>query len=451
MLVKKDQPCAKEFLKSSDRLTIGELNIINRCDQYTLEGVIVHGLGLVFNSVESALSVRILTLVEQLNNMAKILVKLLSERIIGNVDLAAPPGGDDGDDKKSINIDIRVKKCRLPITQHASTSAYQIMSYFLLDFKLAKDTNLIPQIVGDKDQKCVFYKTANVKDIYDIFRSEVETYLNECVIKGHKLFTDPKFMENAVCPRLHRKLVKSLLMPLVYGWVLSALQRPIFYSTLMFSMVQDYMKMEEDDLVRCKDINMIVNIMLYLLFKYGYPKESKYRKFTIHYSMKTSSSIIPFAIATAITFRERGENQSVRGIVQGYVSVKDEEYSDTVLTEIYLRIYYDENISSIEKNISVEQLALLIEESINDDDVYEPIALRMLDNHKHKYLIHMKRLKAIYKERRGFIIVDIEMFLVEPDTVPGELNRSNIERIHMPYAVGFFSCRTRSCPFEKMC
>ncbi|PHT59826.1 hypothetical protein CQW23_02189 [Capsicum baccatum] len=170
------------------------------------------------------------------------------------------------------------------------------MSYFLLDFKLSKDTNLIPRIMGDKDQKFGFYKIANIRDIFDVFRSELEIYLNECVIQGHKLFNDPKFIENTVYPRLHRKLVKSLLMPLVYGktaynmsydlyqelndilskeeclslaslieaffkskyphivnlmnlihpvgWVISALQCLIFYSTPMFTTVQDYMKME---------------------------------------------------------------------------------------------------------------------------------------------------------------------------------------------------------------
>ncbi|PHU06594.1 hypothetical protein BC332_23083 [Capsicum chinense] len=280
MLVKKDQPCAKEFLKSSDRLTIGELNIINRCDQYTLEGVIVHGLGLLFNSVESALSVRILTLVEQLNNMAKILVKLLSERIIGNVDLAALPGGDDGDDKKLINIGILFERKMICIT-HGLT--------------------LPGKTIDVQNSGLSYYK-----------------------------------------------------MKASYVWL---------------------------------DFDM---------------------------------RAVPMQLR--LPMRDRGENQSVRGIVQGYVSVKDEEYSDTVLTEIYLRIYYDENISSVEKNISVEQLALLIEESINDDDVYEPIALTKLDNHKHKYLMHMTRLKANYKERRGFIIVNIEMFLVEPDTILGELN-----------------------------
>ncbi|KAG5571413.1 hypothetical protein H5410_061179 [Solanum commersonii] len=33
---------------------------------------------------------------------------------------------------------------QLPITQDASASAYQITSYFMLDFELAKYTNLIP-------------------------------------------------------------------------------------------------------------------------------------------------------------------------------------------------------------------------------------------------------------------------------------------------------------------
>ncbi|KAM3204573.1 hypothetical protein P3L10_027982 [Capsicum annuum] len=147
--------------------------------------------------------------------------------------------------------------------------------------------------------------------------------------------------------------------------------------------------------------------------------------------MKTSSGIILFSIAIAITFREGGENQSVRGIVEAYVASKADEYGYAVITEIYLRIYYDENVSSVEKNISIENLALLIEESINDDSVYEPIAVRMLSN------------------RRGFIVADIETVLVETDIVQEELNRLKIENIHMPYAVGFLVVELGHAPSKK--
>ncbi|KAL8149796.1 hypothetical protein AgCh_006709 [Apium graveolens] len=55
-----------------------------------------------------------------------------------------------------------------PITQDASASAYQLMSYFLLDKDLAKNTNLI-QRPGD----------SNIQDIYEYLLEEVQVYINE--------------------------------------------------------------------------------------------------------------------------------------------------------------------------------------------------------------------------------------------------------------------------------
>ena len=58
-----------------------------------------------------------------------------------------------------------------------------------------------------------------------------------------------------------------------------------------------------------------MNLIMYLLFKCAYPKDSEYGKFTIHYSMETTSSIITYALGQAITFRVGGVNQPIRDIV----------------------------------------------------------------------------------------------------------------------------------------
>lgn len=161
---------------------------------------------------------------------------------------------------------------QLPIFQDASASAYQIMSIFLLDKKIAEHTNLIPS-----DQ---------IQDIYTYFLEELKNYL---VIYSS---FDPSFV-NIICERFTRKLVKCLFMPLIYGktvlsmandihchyntilskkecmvlasdinkffqkrfpgivnlmelirligWVSSNKDKPVFYSTPFLTTVQDYM------------------------------------------------------------------------------------------------------------------------------------------------------------------------------------------------------------------
>ncbi|KAL8553268.1 hypothetical protein ACS0TY_001800 [Phlomoides rotata] len=83
-----------------------------------------------------------------------------------------------------------------PITQDASASAYQIMSYFMLDETMGLRTNLIPS------------KDALIQDIYDFFRMELLSFLKD-ELDEHVYTSIESFFT--------RKLVKSIFMPLIYG------------------------------------------------------------------------------------------------------------------------------------------------------------------------------------------------------------------------------------------
>lgn len=163
-----------------------------------------------------------------------------------------------------------------PITQDASASAYQIMSYFMLDESLAMKTNLIP---SDKDE---------IQDVSSFFLTELKVFMQAEL--------EDKNLSKVVCNILNRKIVKGIFMPLIYGktlmstasdlrehlghdlthkecfvvasacfkfwntqypnmacliklirnigWVASASDRPVFYKIPYFCTVQDYMKMD---------------------------------------------------------------------------------------------------------------------------------------------------------------------------------------------------------------
>ena len=163
-----------------------------------------------------------------------------------------------------------------PITQDASASAYQIMSYFMLDNTMAKRTNLIPS-VDDK-----------IQDVYTFFLEELKEFMIAEL--------ENKNLSTIVCELLTRKLVKGIFMPLIYGktlmstardlkdnlthyitykesfevasvcfkfwrmkypgipclirlirnigWVAAASDNPVFYKIPFYTTVQDYMKME---------------------------------------------------------------------------------------------------------------------------------------------------------------------------------------------------------------
>jgi DNA-directed RNA polymerase len=162
----------------------------------------------------------------------------------------------------------------IPVTQDASSSAYQIMSYLLLDESLAKQTNLIP---SDNDK---------INDLY----LEILTDLKQFLQQDEQFNTTIK---NIICDNMNRKLVKAIFMPIIYGktsisisndiqkhysniltnkecyllaslclkyikhrypniinlmkliknigWLSSAENNPVYYSVPSFTTVQDYM------------------------------------------------------------------------------------------------------------------------------------------------------------------------------------------------------------------
>jgi sulfatase maturation enzyme AslB (radical SAM superfamily) len=163
----------------------------------------------------------------------------------------------------------------VPITQDASASAYQIMSYFLLDETLAKRTNLTPSEDG------------KIQDIYSFLLEELKEFMQAELNKN---------LSEVVCGHLSRKIVKGIFMPIIYGktlmstacdlnehfshfitkkecfdvasvcfklwrtkyqrmenlirfirhigWIASARDCPVLYKVPYFTTVQDYMVME---------------------------------------------------------------------------------------------------------------------------------------------------------------------------------------------------------------
>lgn len=91
-----------------------------------------------------------------------------------------------------------------PITQDASASAYQIMSYLLLDDFMAKKTNVIPNEEG-----CIH-------DVYIFLLEELLIFMSYELGEGNHLLE--------VCKKhLNRKIVKGIFMPLIYGKTLMSI------------------------------------------------------------------------------------------------------------------------------------------------------------------------------------------------------------------------------------
>lgn len=78
-LISKDQPTAKDFLKSSG-LSDDIICDLNLFDQYTLEAIIIYVLGSLFHCIQENPAVRVSTLIEHLDMYVKYQANLLKNR-----------------------------------------------------------------------------------------------------------------------------------------------------------------------------------------------------------------------------------------------------------------------------------------------------------------------------------------------------------------------------------
>lgn len=86
----------------------------------------------------------------------------------------------------------------IPLSMDASSSAYQIMSYFTFNIKLAVGTNLIKLQSNNPDE---------LHDLYNSLLEEFKDKMADLLDNDHKL-------ADAVRNRLSRKLMKKIYMPL---------------------------------------------------------------------------------------------------------------------------------------------------------------------------------------------------------------------------------------------
>nr|YP_005090412.1 orf2 gene product [Dorcoceras hygrometricum]AEK53323.1 hypothetical protein [Dorcoceras hygrometricum] len=85
-----------------------------------------------------------------------------------------------------------------PLTQDASASAYQIMSYFLLDESMAMRTNLIPHPCHNE-----------IQDVYSYMLEELKEFINSELQDNN--------LSKTINGILTRKIAKGIFMPMIYG------------------------------------------------------------------------------------------------------------------------------------------------------------------------------------------------------------------------------------------
>lgn len=122
---------------------------------------------------------------------------------------------------KILSLEDVINYHKIPVSQDASASAYQIMSYLLLNLGIGRKPNLIPSSVG------------KIQDMYMSLMEDLKIFLKDRL-------NDSMYNSQLILSLITRKLVKSLFMPLVYG-------------KTVYSMAQDIRKTEKGSLLSIKE------------------------------------------------------------------------------------------------------------------------------------------------------------------------------------------------------
>ena len=81
LLFEEDEPIARSYLLDKEEYLTFEVRMfIKYFHRYTLEGIIVHIFGLVFNSIEDSPAVRLSTLVDKLDRTVRTQALMMYER-----------------------------------------------------------------------------------------------------------------------------------------------------------------------------------------------------------------------------------------------------------------------------------------------------------------------------------------------------------------------------------
>lgn len=127
------------------------------------------------------------------------------------------------------------------------------------------------------------------------------------------------------------------------------------------------------------------------------------------------------------TEREAGNDLPVYSLIDHIVRAKAEDYDESVVSSIFIRIYLSDMMDSAMQLLSYDKIASKLWLCIDSKVVVEHKDARRIGHRKHSYPNHLTALKPNQTQRQPFIVADTE-------TVP-------INHVHVPYAVGFLVVR----------
>lgn len=193
----------------------------------------------------------------------------------------------------------------------------------------------------------------------------------------------------------------------------------------------------------CAEYELISLVVMLLLMKYVYNTNISnirfyYCKFTIVFTIIIPKGIerVSFTVDRCISLlNDSGfvvPNRSVYSMILEYLTKKGEEYKDSKITAIKIRVYM--------KGLEDKELSFLTDDDINPD--YDDVVSQIIEllnevggeppeppktavSRKRPYSKYITELKPRGKIRHPFIVADMETVLIKD--------------VHVPYAAGFLA------------
>ncbi|KAK2995386.1 hypothetical protein RJ640_029018 [Escallonia rubra] len=253
----------------------------------------------------------------------------------------------------------RINPLLHPVTQDASASAYQLISYFLLNKELAMHTNLIPTAWFAVSMDLpVFYRIPMFTSVQDYMKTKpVNLWVYDRLRKKKRQVT----LRVTTSKRDRRKTMAATFVNFIHQ----------------------------------KDAGYVVILS-------DTPKRHE----------------IPMTIGNAISFRSDGKDLPVYARILEQVMKKYEEYGDKEISSIFIRIYLSGMKTSVMPILSDDEIAIKIWESIDCKVAGEVNEAIPIGKRKKKPTNYLTALKPTISQKKPFIVADTETLFIDQVHVP---------------------------------
>lgn len=194
------------------------------------------------------------------------------------------------------------------------------------------------------------------------------------------------------------------------------------------------------------EFEVLILAFLQLLEQYAYHIDSNYIKITLGYIIKLPAAYdITITLDRAIPLYDALGNKinknMIYSIIERSVKLYGEKYDSAVIKGVFIHIYYEakDDYKIIDFPKISDMIGLIINAMDSNKVEGDLPDVKSLKFKTSRISSKINSIKSSMKERRPFIVADIETIIVNKEITNPNTNEKIEERVHVPYAAGYLA------------